>query len=150
VLIVAGACILRLFNINFSGFEELLVMVAFWLYMLGCAHGSFEKSQITADILAVMMRAGRFKDILTLFRSVLTVALCAVLFVWTVQLLIWAIGIETRTPVYRIPMAVGYASMVVGIGLSLFYYICYLLDNIRELYGKYAGGKRIPEKGGAA
>ncbi|MDR2088183.1 MAG: TRAP transporter small permease subunit [Clostridiales Family XIII bacterium] len=145
-LIVAGACILRMFNINFSGFEELLVMVAFWLYMVGCAHGSFEKSQITADILAVMGK-GLFKEILSLCRAVLTAALCAVFFVWTVQLLLWAIEIDTRTPVYRIPMAFGYGSMVFGMGLSTFYHIVYMIDDIRAFGARCAAG--LAGKGGA-
>jgi TRAP-type C4-dicarboxylate transport system permease small subunit len=149
-LIVSGACILRLFNINFSGFEELLVMVAFWLYMVGCAHGSCEKSQITADILAVMVKEGRFKDVLTLVRVVLTALLCTIFFVWTVQLFLWALEIDTRTPVYRIPMALGYGSMIFGIGLSAFYYIVYMIDGIRDVFARRTGAGGLARKGGTA
>ena len=40
-LIVFVETALRLFNwISFNGYEELLIMVAFWLYMVGWAHGS--------------------------------------------------------------------------------------------------------------
>jgi TRAP-type C4-dicarboxylate transport system permease small subunit len=147
-LIVAGACILRFFNINFSGFEELLVMVAFWLYMVGCAHGSLEKSQITADILAVVGK-GLFKDVLALVRAVLTAVLCVIFFVWTVQLLLWAMEIDTRTPVYRIPMALGYGSMVFGMGLSAFYYIVYMFDDIREVFARRARTGGLSGKGDA-
>lgn len=150
-LIVAGACILRWFNINFSGFEELLVMVAFWLYMVGCAYGSFEKSQITADILAVMGK-GAFKEIVSLIRTILTAVLCVIFFVWAVRLLSWAIEIDTRTPVYRIPMALGYGSMLFGTGLSAFYHIVYMFDDIRAFFAWRAGARaeKLAEKGGAA
>ena len=48
-LIIAGACILRVFGINFVGFEELATVAVFWLYMIGSSHGSYEQSQITAE-----------------------------------------------------------------------------------------------------
>ena len=54
-LIIAGACILRVFGINFVGFEELATIAVFWLYMIGSSHGSYEQSQITADIMEVLL-----------------------------------------------------------------------------------------------
>jgi TRAP-type C4-dicarboxylate transport system permease small subunit len=144
-LIVAGACILRWFSINFIGFEEILIMVAFWLYMVGCAYGSYEKSQITADILAVMMKEGILKDILTLLRGVITLVLCAIMLVWAFSLVQWAFTMNTRTPVFRIPMTLGYCSMLFGLGMSSVYNIFYLYDTVRDLLRKYAG-KRMPEE----
>jgi TRAP-type C4-dicarboxylate transport system permease small subunit len=139
-LIVSSACILRWFHLNFAGFEEILIMVAFWLYMVGCAYGSYEKSQITADILDVMMKEGRLKDIFTLTRSVLTLVLCAVMFSWTVSLWLWALEMNTATPVFRIPMTIGYFSMVFGLGMSVIYNAFYLYDTVRDFLRKYFGG----------
>jgi TRAP-type C4-dicarboxylate transport system permease small subunit len=131
--IVAGACILRFFNINFAGFEEILVMVAFWLYMLGCAYGSYEKSHINANLIEVMMKEGRLKDFFAVVRTTLTTVLCAIMLYWAFSFFTLSIEMETKTPVFRIPMAIGYVSMVVGLALSTIYNICYNYDAIAKL-----------------
>ena len=41
--ITFAAVITRALNINFLGYEEILIIFAFWLYMIGSAHGSFER-----------------------------------------------------------------------------------------------------------
>ena len=67
-LIISGACILRVFGINFVGFEELATIAVFWLYMIGSSHGSYEKSQITADIMEVMLPDSLGKNIMRLVK----------------------------------------------------------------------------------
>ncbi len=130
-LIVFLETAFRLFDfLNFNGYEEILIMVAFWLYMLGCAHGSYEKSQIKADILEVMMKESAFKNFLRVLREILTVALSAVFTVWAFNLITYAIGVHTTTPVYRIPMTIGYASIFVGLLLSTFYFVVYGIDEL--------------------
>lgn len=130
-IIVAGASILRVFNINFIGFEEILVMVAFWLYMIGCSYGSYEKSQITADILAVMMPEGLAKSILTLTRNIITLVLGIIFLYWGLTLVMWTIEMDTRTPVWRIPVTLGQGSIFIGLSLVTFYNIVYLYDEVK-------------------
>ncbi|MGL4484132.1 MAG: TRAP transporter small permease [Anaerovoracaceae bacterium] len=129
-LIVAGACILRFFEMNFMGFEEILIFVVFWLYMMGCAYGSYEKSQITADILEVTMKESLFKDIIRLAKVTLTLVIGAFFVLWAVQLLMWTILNNTQTPVFRFPVAIGQSSIVVGMLLSTFYNFVYFVDEV--------------------
>ena len=135
--IVAAVCILRVFKINFQGFEEILVMVVFWLYMLGCSYGAFEKSHITANLVELLLREGRLKQVLTVLKDVITVAVCAVIFVWALRFFVEACGLTGQRPpmttVFRLPMAAGYLSMVAGFGLSLFYFACYTWDMLAKL-----------------
>jgi len=136
-LIVSGACILRWFHVNFNGFEEILILVAFWLYMIGCAYGTYEKSQITADIVEVMMKECFAKDLIRLVRHMLTFVLGAIMMYWAFHLLVWTIEMNTRTPVYRIPIAVGQSSMLLGLVLLTFYNAAYLYDNVKVFVKKY-------------
>jgi TRAP-type C4-dicarboxylate transport system permease small subunit len=66
VLVLAVECLGRPVKFNFKGYEELLVIMVFWLYMFGCAYGSGEESHIAADILSVMMKDGIAKSIISL------------------------------------------------------------------------------------
>lgn len=134
--IVAVSCLGRFVGFNFSGFEELLVIAVFWLYMFGCAYGSYEDSQIKADILEVMMHDGLAKDIIRSIKYILTFVLGVVMLIWAIQLVNWSILQGTMTTVYRLPTTIGHASMVVGLLLSAFYNACYCYSDLKKFYFK--------------
>ena len=115
-LIVFIETCFRVFDfLNFNGYEEILIMAAFWLYMIGCAHGSYEKSQITADIAEAMMKETLRKDIMRVVREILTVVLGLWFLYWGWNLILYALDIGTVTSVYRIPMVIGYSSIFTGL-----------------------------------
>ena len=137
VLITFGAAATRFVGINFAGWEELLVFSAFWLYMMGCAYGSYEKSHITADILGVMMKDSLAKSIIMLLRSIISLALCAIFLSWAWSMFTWTFGLDARTPVYRAPVAIGQASVVIGLALNTFYFAVYLYDEVKLFVAKH-------------
>lgn len=142
-LITFTAVITRALNINFLGYEEILIICAFWLYMLGTAYGSFENSHIKADVIVVMMPEGRAKTLLALIRNTLTLVLGIIFLVWAFQLFQWTIIMENKTPVWRIPMTVSQSSLLFGLTVASFYNAVYLYDEIKIYIGKYIK-KTIP------
>lgn len=141
-VIVGGACILRAFGINFIGFEEILIIVVFWLYMTGCAYGTCEKSQITADILEVMLPETVFKKITRLARYTLAFILCIVFTYWGFMLVVWTIQMDTRTPVFRVPVVIGQISIFIGLLVSSFYNFVYLVDEAKVFIKDMREGKK--------
>jgi len=135
-LIVGGACILRVFNINFAGFEELLILVVMWLYFVGCAYGTYEKSQITADIVEIMMKECFVKEVVRLIRSIVTFVLGVIFMFWAYMLVSWTFEMDTRTPAYRIPVVVGQASVLVGLILVTFYNAVHLYDDVKTFISR--------------
>ena len=134
-LIVFSETALRLFDwISFNGYEELLIMMAFWLYMVGTSHGSYENSQIRADIFEVMLRESSGKDIIRIVREIVTVVLSFWLLYWAWNLILYAIGVGSVTSVYRIPMVIGYTSIFVGIGFFTFYHTVYAIGEFKKMY----------------
>ena len=131
-LIIFWAAASRIVNISFAGFEELSVIAAFWLYMLGSAYGSYEKSQISADILTVMMKDGLRKSIIQLLKCLLTLILGLIFLRWGWGLFMFHYTMGSRTPVYRLPAAIGHASIFVGLALSSFYHAVYLYDEVKR------------------
>jgi TRAP-type C4-dicarboxylate transport system permease small subunit len=51
--------------------------------------------------------------------------------VWAWQFAVWAITMNTRTPVWRLPMVIGQGSIFVGLTLMSFYNIVYFYDDIK-------------------
>lgn len=145
-VITFAAVITRALNINFLGYEEVLIICAFWLYMLGTAYGSYEDSHIKADVIVVMMPEGRAKTLLALIRNALSLVLGIIFLLWAFQLFQWTIIMENKTPVWRIPMTVSQSSLLFGLTVASFYHAVYLYDEIKSYIGKYIT-KTIPITG---
>jgi TRAP-type C4-dicarboxylate transport system permease small subunit len=132
VFIVAGAMILRFFfNVDLVGYEEILAFFALWLYMIGSAYGSYEKSQITADILTIMMQESRLKSSITLLAHFLTLVLGFVFMVWAYQFAAWSFSMNMETPVWRLPTIIGEGSVFIGLLLVSFYNTVYFIDECK-------------------
>ena len=142
-VITFTAVITRALNINFLGYEEILIICAFWLYMLGTAYGSYENSHIKADIIVVMMPEGFAKSLLALIRNTITLILGIIFFMWALQLFQWTIVMGNKTPVWRIPMTVSQSSLLFGLTVATFYNAVYLYDEIKIFVGKFIT-KKIP------
>ncbi|MDD3169296.1 MAG: TRAP transporter small permease subunit [Eubacteriales bacterium] len=142
-LITFAAVITRELNVNFLGYEEILIICAFWLYMLGTAYGSYEDSHIKADVIVVMMPEGRMKSTLAMIRNALSLILGILFLAWAFQLFQWTIIMENKTPVWRIPMTVSQSSLLFGLTVASFYHAVYLYDEIKLYIGRYVT-KKIP------
>ncbi len=136
-VITFAAVITRALNINFLGYEEILIICAFWLYMMGTAYGSYENSHIKADVIVVMMPEGIFKSLLALIRNTLSLVLGFVFLLWALQLFQWTIVMETKTPVWRIPVTVSQSSLLFGLIMVTFYNLVYLYNEAKLFVGKY-------------
>lgn len=134
--IIGGACLLRTINISFVGFEELATLAAFWLYMVGTAYGSREKSQITADILEVLLPESKGKEVMMLLKWILTFILSCVFAYWAFTLVMWTLQTGAKTTVYKIPNTLIQSSILVGTGLSAIYNLMYLIREIKIFSGK--------------
>lgn len=136
-LITFAAVITRALNINFLGYEEILIICAFWLYMIGAAYGSFEKSHITADIIVVMMPDNYAKAIISILRNLLTLVLGVIFLLWAFQLFQWTVELQQKTPVWRIPVTVAQSSLLFGLVVITFYNVVYLYDEIMAYVNKF-------------
>ena len=136
-LITFAAVITRAFNINFHGYEEVLIIFAFWLYMFGAAYGSFEKSHITADIIVATMPECFAKALIAMLRNTLTLILGIIFLYWAFNLFQWTIVMQTKTPVWRIPVTVSQSSLLFGLSMVTFYNVVYLYDEVKAFVLKY-------------
>jgi TRAP-type C4-dicarboxylate transport system permease small subunit len=130
-LIISVEMLLRfIFDSDIKGYEEIVLMIAFWLYMIGSSYGSYEKSQITADILNIFLKEGKAKSLIGLTGSALTLGLGLWFNIWAFQFLQWSLEMDTRSPVWRLPTALGESSVFVGLTLMTFYNAVYFRDEI--------------------
>lgn len=132
MLIVFTALTSReVFNVDFYGYEEILVIFAMWLYMMGSAYGSYEKTQITADIVNIMMPEGKAKSSIRLLAHLITFLLGVIFAIWAFQFILWSFQMNIRTPIYGLPSLIGESSLFFGLLLMSLYNFVYLVDEIK-------------------
>lgn len=121
----------EVFNVDFYGYEEILVIFAMWLYMMGSAYGSYEKTQITADILSVMLPEGKMKSSISLLAHLLTFFLGLIFAIWAFQFILWSFQMDIRTPIWHLPALIGESSLFFGLALMSLYNFVHLIDEIK-------------------
>ena len=132
VFLIFSNIVLREFGIFFA-YEEILLPVAFWMYMLGSSHGSFEKSQITADIMSKVLK-GRPKELLHVTASVLNFALGVVFAYWALTLVQWGFFTGANSTIFSIPIVWGQMSILVGLIISGIYNFVYMVQDIINVF----------------
>ncbi len=135
--ITFAAVIARAMNVNLLGYEEILIICAFWLYMIGSAYGSFEESHIKADIIVIMMKEGFTKDLIALLRNTLSVIIGIIFLFWALQLFQWNIINGQQTPVWRIPVTVSQSSLLFGLAVGTFFHLVHLYNEIKRFIYKW-------------
>lgn len=97
-------------GINFDGYEEVVIVLAMWLYMLGSTYGSYKRSQIKADILNASLKDGKLKDGIQILADVVTLVIGIIFIDWCVEDVSWLVEKDVQTSVWHIPSWISEAS----------------------------------------
>ena len=137
VLLIFISVIMRyLLESSFNGMEELIILVAFWIYFIGASYGSYEGSQITADILSVFIKKEKSKQFVALLRDLITTAILIGACYCAIELMVYTLESGAVTSVLKLPMMVVYTPIIVGIFLMTFYTVAHAVNDVLLLTGK--------------
>ncbi|MDR3165015.1 MAG: TRAP transporter small permease [Synergistaceae bacterium] len=81
LMITCAALARYVFKFNFYGYDEIVVLIAFWMYFMGAAYGAYNNTHVTADIIDAYFPPGVARKILTFLRWLITSVACG-LFVY--------------------------------------------------------------------
>lgn len=121
-------------DINFMGLNELILILSIWMYFIGAALGSYERSHISADLVSSYIKNKRIKNGISLFNSILTVILSFLFIIWSYDLVAWGLEKNTVSNVLGIPMIVAQSSILVGFVLMFVYSIAHLIQDLSKLF----------------
>lgn len=131
ILTIVGGVVCRYFlNINFAGSDELLVILALWLYYIGGLYGNYEDSQIRADVLSIFIKKEAIIYILNIIVKAISLATSIYLAVWAYQYLQLCLKLGGVTPVYKLPMLCSRLALVVGYIAPVLYNIYHLILSV--------------------
>jgi TRAP-type C4-dicarboxylate transport system permease small subunit len=145
-LVVCGAASARyLFKINFYGYDEIVILLAFWFYFIGAAYGSYNNTHVTADVVDAYFPDGSTKRALTFIRQLITASICGVFTYFAFNFFLFGfVGplgnftFQPKTMVWRIPLWISYSSVFVGLFFMEIYFLRNLVLGAKALI---AGGR---------
>lgn len=134
ILTIAIGVVCRYFlKISFAGSDEILTILALWLYFVGGIYGSYEDCHINADILSMFVKKETSKHIVNVLVKTISLAVSLVLASWAFQYLELCLKLGGKTLVYKLPMMCSRAALVVGYTVPVLYNVYHLILAIGEL-----------------
>jgi TRAP-type C4-dicarboxylate transport system permease small subunit len=116
--------------------EELITMIAMWMYFLGASYGAFERSHIKAELVHLWFKKPRSLAVINSIGSLITVALSLIMVSWSYPYFVWGIQEGEMSQALLLPMVLSQSAVFVGAILMSIYFIAELVDNILESFGK--------------
>lgn len=149
IVLVTFYVIIRYFTpINFIGFEEIVILLVVWLYFIGSANASREKSHIAADMMELFVKKESVRQRIKLFSQIVGFAVLVIMLYLSIDYLKFNAEYNTRTIIYRWPMYIYHASLVMGFILMLFYDTCHLAKTVSGM--RQAKALQAPAPDGSA
>jgi TRAP-type C4-dicarboxylate transport system permease small subunit len=116
------------FEISISGLDEITGHTAVWLYLMGAAYGSFERSQIKAEMVHLVIKNRRALSAVRAFAMAIAAVVAGYMTVWSYGYVRWSIIKHEMTPTLQLPTVIFQISILIGAVLMLFYFIREALD----------------------
>lgn len=130
VLIMCTEVLMRyVFHTDLYGIEEIVVIIAFWLYFIGSAYGSYDKSHVKADLISRILSENK-RQVLNIVINLVMTCLCFLFTYWSVEFIRYSIIEMPRTLAWGIPLAVAHSSVFLGYLLMTFYCSVYFVKEI--------------------
>ncbi|GAA0587848.1 TRAP transporter small permease [Halomonas salifodinae] len=135
---VVGIVSRALLDAPVFGLEELVLMAAMWLYMLGAALASRERSHLSADFIQAFSKNETLNNVTKLIATILSVVLAAFFVSWSYSLFSWGFERGQVTPVFSIPQYISQGSLLVASIFLLLYAVRDLVNDVGQLFKKEA------------
>ena len=105
------------------GLEELILMAAMWLYMLGAVLASKDRSHLSADFIQVFVENQKIISFMHLVATTISLIMASFFAVWSYDLMIWAFEKSQTTTVFQLPWYLSQSSLFVASALFIFYLV---------------------------
>jgi TRAP-type C4-dicarboxylate transport system permease small subunit len=122
------------FEISISGLDELTGHMAVWMYLMGAAYGSFERSQIKAEMIHLFIKNDRALNSIRAFATAIAAVVAGYMTVWSYGYVKWSIVKHEVTPTLQIPTVVFQIAILIGALLMVAYFLREAIDLTLRAY----------------
>ena len=141
VITVMASCTMLLqvvaryvFEIAISGLDEITGHTAVWLYMMGAAYGSYDRSQIKAEMAHLVVKNERILNLIRAFATLIAVVVAGYMVSWSYEYVQWSIKKHEMTPTLRLPTVIFQVSILIGAILMVYFFLREAIDYLRKAF----------------
>lgn len=142
--VVATVVMRYVLKTDLYGVEEIIILLAMWLYFIGGAYGGYEGSHITADVLSGYLKSGKTKKTLRLIVAVISVLCSLVLAKWGLDYLSFSLRINAKTVSLHLPLFLSQLPIglcfILSFIYSLYHLVNVILDRTPRIIPRAGGG----------
>ncbi len=124
---------------DFHGFEEIILIVTFWLYFVGAGYGSYRKVQIKAEVVDFVVKDERVKAAFKIVTLIIGAFVAAVLGYWSFQMMAWNYARGTFTPYFKISYVPAQIPLAIGYFMMAFYSLMEAWDIKKSVFSARSG-----------
>ncbi|MED5499399.1 MAG: TRAP transporter small permease [Pseudomonadota bacterium] len=135
---VIGIVARTVLGVPVFGIEEIILMSAVWLYMLGAIMASRERSHLSADFVQTFVKNDAVSGAIQLLATGLSLVMAVFFIWWSYSLFSWGVQRGQVTPVFSIPLYVSQSSIFLASILLFLYALRDLVQDACKLFSKEA------------
>lgn len=139
VLVCIQVVLRYVFEAPLMGIEELMLFPIIWLYMIGGANASMDRTHISCGILTLYIKKPLSIALFHSVKSVISVVVSIWLTYWAYEYAAYSFNVWKVSDILYIPMFFAESAVFVGLLLMTFYSIVELVD-CRQLFSNPAQG----------
>ena len=138
LLVFVSVAMRYIFKSSFQGMEELIMLFAFGIYFIGAALSSREETQITADVMSLVVKKSRSQNLLRAFQNLADGVLIGICGVFSLEEMFFVLDAGSRTAGLKLPLWVIYMVIFIGLFLMAFYALVHSVEYFVKFlrYGK--------------
>jgi len=124
------------------GMDEITGHTAVWLYLIGAAYGTYERSHIKAEFANMMFKNPRTLTIIKLVTAAIAAVMAGYMTIWGYGYIYWSITQHEVLPTLMWPTVYFQFPILLGAILMCIYFVVEAVDYSRELHRYRAPASR--------
>ncbi len=133
ILVFVQVVLRYVLRMPLMGIEELLLFPTIWLYMLGGAASSWERTHISCGILTLYIKRETSMAMFNIVKNVLSIVVCGWLMYWAHWYFTYSLRVMKESATLYIPLVFGESALFFGLLLMFIYTLVELGDDILKL-----------------
>jgi TRAP-type C4-dicarboxylate transport system permease small subunit len=118
--------------------EEITGHTAVWLYMIGAAYGTYDRSHIKAEFIHLIIKKPVILRSFRILASVVSILICIFMTIWSYEYVNWSLARHEVTPALHWPTVYFQIPILISSLLMTLYFFIEMVDLARNMHGHQA------------
>ncbi|MGI6065171.1 MAG: TRAP transporter small permease [Bacillota bacterium] len=126
-IVTVGVIMRYILHVNFFGQEEILTVVAMWLYWVGGIYGSYTNTHISADLADSFIKNWKIRKTINIFVLLISIGVVGCFVFWGYSYTAWVIDLGGLSTGLKIPLIFSKVTMFLGFVFMGLYSVYHLI-----------------------